>query len=82
MNEQVDTSAIDDAIAKMVTAVALADALSITPAAITEWKKNGLVPVGQCIAVEKLTGIPCERLNPTCDWAYLRRKPSKRPPAM
>lgn len=50
----------------------LAELLGITKGNISQWKKAGSVPSKHCPKIEKLTGIPCERLNPLMDWNYIR----------
>lgn len=45
------------------TQVVLAKRLGITQGAISQWLKRG-VPPERCKAVEKITGIPREKLRP------------------
>ncbi|GAA0809166.1 transcriptional regulator [Cupriavidus gilardii] len=55
--------------------VALAVHLSVTKAAVNQWKQPGRkVPAEHCPAIERLTGglVRCELLRPDVDWAYLR----------
>ena len=73
MSVQKNNPALDEAISKMGSAASLAKSLDIEPSAITGWKNKGVVPVSQCISVEKLTGVKCERLKPTQDWKYLKK---------
>ena len=40
--------------------------------AVKSWKRVGSVPADYCPAIERATGVPCERLRPSVDWAYLR----------
>lgn len=35
---------------------------------MSDWKRAGYVPARHAVAVEKLTGIPRERLCPDFDW--------------
>jgi hypothetical protein len=39
---------------------------------MSDWKRAGRVPARHAVAVEKMTGIPRERLCPDFDWG---RKP-------
>lgn len=55
--------------------VALARELSVTKAAVNQWKQPGRkVPAEHCPAIERLTGgkVRCEELRSDVDWAYLR----------
>lgn len=57
--------------------VALAAALGVTKAAVSQWKDEGRrVPAEHCPEIERLTGgkVRCEDLNGDVDWAFLRRK--------
>jgi DNA-binding transcriptional regulator YdaS (Cro superfamily) len=53
--------------------VATANALGVSKAVVSNWKKRG-VPVEYCPTLEKLTArqIRCEELNGSIDWAVLR----------
>lgn len=35
---------------------------------LSDWKRSGKIPAAHAVAVEKLTGIPRERLCPDFDW--------------
>ncbi|WP_088924662.1 transcriptional regulator [Burkholderia multivorans] len=67
---------IDRAAAIVGSQAALARALSVTKAAVGQWKLDGRkVPPQHCPAIERLTGgaVRCEDLNADVDWAYLRK---------
>lgn len=66
-------NAIERATHAVGGATALAEALSVSPQAITNWKARG-VPVDRCIDIERATNgtVRCEDLRPDVDWAYLR----------
>lgn len=56
----------------------LARTLGVSRGALNQWKKEGReVPAEHAPRIEKLTGVRCERLCPSVDWAYLRQ-PVKR----
>lgn len=41
--------------------------------AVKSWIRIGSVPADYCPTIERITGVPVERLRPSCkDWAYLR----------
>ena len=65
-------SVVTEVIAVFHRAVKLAQWLGVTPQAITHWKNKGVIPKAYCTQIEKATGIPCERLNPTINWSYVR----------
>ncbi|MBU9261995.1 helix-turn-helix domain-containing protein [Burkholderia multivorans] len=67
---------IDRAAAIVGSQAALARALSVTKAAVGQWKLEGRkVPAEHCPAIERLTGgvVRCEDLNADVDWGYLRK---------
>lgn len=51
---------------------ALARILQITPAAVHQWRHNG-VPAELCPVIERLTGVRCEDLRPDVEWGVLRQ---------
>ena len=63
--------------AKIVgTQAALAQELSITPAAVTNWLfRNTKVPAEYCPTIERVTGgrVRCEQLRPDVEWKVLRQ---------
>tara|TARA_R100000805_G_C3560355_1_gene69402 strand:+ start:221 stop:445 length:225 start_codon:yes stop_codon:yes gene_type:complete len=42
----------------------------ITKPAVQQWKNH--IPARFCPTIERLTGIPCETLNPQVEWSVLR----------
>lgn len=40
--------------------------------AVKAWKRTGSIPADYCPTIERTTGIACERLRPSVDWAFLR----------
>ena len=40
--------------------------------AVKSWKRLSSIPADYCPAIERATGVACERLRPSVDWAYLR----------
>ncbi|ARP89803.1 hypothetical protein CAL14_05465 [Bordetella genomosp. 9] len=68
------THPLDEAAKVFGSEAALARALKVSRAALNQWKKPGRqVPAEHCPRIEALTGIKCELLRPSVDWAYLRR---------
>lgn len=60
------------------TASALADALSVKPATISQWKdRKRPIPVERALEIERATGgaVTCEELRPDVDWS--RADPQK-----
>lgn len=45
----------------------LARALDVFPQHITNWRKRG-IPADRCLALETVTGIPCEEIRPDLNW--------------
>lgn len=65
---------IDLAIAKFPTLTAMSRALDLSGyQVIQEWRRQGRIPAEHCAAVERLTGIQSEKLNPRVDWAWYRK---------
>jgi DNA-binding transcriptional regulator YdaS (Cro superfamily) len=53
--------------------VKLAKAIGAKQQMVAYWKKTGFVSdAGMCAAIEQVTGVPCEELNPNEDWVTLR----------
>jgi len=46
--------------------------LKIRPASLTKWDQEGRVPPRWCPAIERVTGIPSETLNPDVRWHRVR----------
>lgn len=65
--------ALPKAIGLLGGVVATANALGVSKAVVSNWKKRG-VPAEYCPKIEKaLNGaVRCEELNDSIDWAYLR----------
>lgn len=40
--------------------------------AVKAWFRNG-VPAGYCPTIERVTGVVCERLQPSVEWQVLRK---------
>ncbi|MBB2981783.1 transcriptional regulator [Paraburkholderia tropica] len=68
--------ALERAIAKFDSLAAMARALGLSGyQVIQEWRRQCRVPAEHCPQVERMTGEPCEELNPKVDWAYVRSAP-------
>lgn len=51
----------------------LADAIGAKQQMVAYWKKAKIVSdAGMCAAIERVTNVRCEELNPDEDWATLR----------
>ncbi len=71
---------LERAIAKFTSLRAMASALGLSGyQVIQEWRRQGRVPAEHCSEVEKLTGVPSEKLNSRVDWDFYRQ--SSRLPA-
>ncbi len=46
----------------------LQDELKLSKQTMSDWKRWGYVPSGHAVAVERLSGIPREKLCPRFDW--------------
>jgi DNA-binding transcriptional regulator YdaS (Cro superfamily) len=60
-----------DGITKFARALSEATKESIKSQTVANWMSRG-IPMERCLDIEKLTGIPCERLNPDIDWKKIR----------
>lgn len=70
---QSEPSGIDKAIKKAGSQVELASLIGAKQQMVAYWKKAGLVSdASMCAAIEQVTGVPCEELNPNEDWVTLR----------
>lgn len=64
---------IDKAIQKVGSQVKLAALIGAKQQMVAYWKKAGFVSdAGMCAAIEQVSGVPCEELNPKEDWVTLR----------
>lgn len=70
---QTDDSGITEAIARAGSQKKLAFLIGATQQMVSYWKRAGIVSdAGMCASIERVTGVPCERLNPGEDWVTLR----------
>jgi DNA-binding transcriptional regulator YdaS (Cro superfamily) len=68
--------ALDEAIEKVGGVGVLAQRIGArAQSVVSMWRARGSVPAEYCPAIERETGIPCERLNPKVDWATVRQNP-------
>lgn len=68
-----EKTGIDKAIEKAGSQVKLAAAIGAKQQMVAYWKKTGIVSdAGMCAAIEQVTGVRCEELNPNEDWVTLR----------
>jgi DNA-binding transcriptional regulator YdaS (Cro superfamily) len=67
-----DMKALDEAIEIAGGVGALAARIGVAPSAPSMWRKRGNVPAEHCPAIERETGVRCERLNDRADWKVLR----------
>lgn len=67
-----DMVALEEAVKVAGGFGALADKIGVAASAPSMWRKRGSVPAEHCPAIERETGVKCERLNPRADWAVLR----------
>lgn len=65
---------IERAIKKAGSQTNLAVAIGAKQQMVAYWKKTGIVSdAGMCAAIEQVTGVRCEELNPNEDWVTLRK---------
>lgn len=64
--------ALEEAIDKAGGVVALANKIGVPPSAPSMWRKRESVPAEYCPAIERVTGVRCERLRPSVAWDVLR----------
>lgn len=67
-----DMKALDEAIEAAHGVGALAALIGVAPSAPSMWRIRGSVPAEHCPAIERETGVRCERLNPRVAWDVLR----------
>lgn len=69
-------SALDDALciakAKGWSVAQFAERIGAAASAPPMWRKRGSVPAEYCPAIERETGVRCERLRRTVAWDVLR----------
>lgn len=79
-NHTTKNPAIADAIGHFRSMTEMACALGLSGhQVIQDWVRRGVVPAEHCPKVEKLTGVPSEKLNSRVDWDFYRQ--SNRAPA-
>lgn len=67
--------ALDEAIQKAHGVGALATLIGLEyGSTVSNWKIRRRVPAEYCPAIERETGVRCERLRPDVDWAFLRQQ--------
>lgn len=64
--------ALDEAIAAAGGVGALAARIGVAASAPSMWRIRGSVPAEHCPAIERETGVRCERLNHRVAWDVLR----------
>lgn len=64
--------ALDEAITGAGGVGALAGRIRVAASAPSMWKSRGRVPAEHCPAIERETGVRCERLRPDVAWDVLR----------
>lgn len=65
-------AALDEAITAAGGVGRLADRVGASTSAPSMWKSRGRVPAEYCPAIERETGVRCERLRPDVAWDVLR----------
>lgn len=73
-----DMKALDEAIKKAGGAKALAERIGVAANLPIMWRSRERVPAEHCPAIERETGVPCERLNPRVAWDVLRMQTGKK----
>lgn len=73
--------ALDEAIQKAGSVAALASRINVAASAPSMWKSRGRVPAEHCPAIERETGVRCERLRPDVAWDVLRIQAGEGEPA-
>lgn len=72
-------AALDEAIASAGSVKALAARIDVATSAPSMWKSRGRVPAEHCPAIERATGVSCERLRPDVAWDVLRMQTEPTP---
>jgi DNA-binding transcriptional regulator YdaS (Cro superfamily) len=63
--------ALDAAIGDL-TVAQFAARIGVAQSTVSMWRARGRVPAENCPAIERETGVRCERLCPTTPWEVLR----------
>jgi DNA-binding transcriptional regulator YdaS (Cro superfamily) len=71
--------ALDEAITIAGGLGALARRIGVAPSAPSMWKKRQSIPAEYCPAIERETGVVCERLRPGVPWDVLRLQAAAEP---
>lgn len=74
-----EMQALEEAMRLAGGAGALAARIGATASAPSMWRKRGSVPAEYCPAIERETGVRCERLRRSVDWDYLRMQAKSEP---
>lgn len=70
-------TALDEAIGKFETITIFAAHIGVAQSTVSMWKSRGRVPAENCPAIERETGVRCERLRPDIPWDVLREQTSQ-----
>lgn len=73
--------ALDEAINIAGGVGVLAGRIGVAPSAPSMWRKRQSVPAEYCPAIERETGVRCERLRPRVAWDVLRLQAGEAEPA-
>lgn len=71
-------AALDEAIERAHGVTNLAERIGVKQNTVSMWRARALenpswaVPAENCPAIERETGVRCDRLNPRPDWDFLR----------
>lgn len=66
--------AIADAYEKAGGRKRVRESLGVSKASLSDWLRDGYVPVKRCPELELLSGVSRRKLNPTFDWGPVREK--------
>lgn len=72
--------ALDEAIGDWSVAV-FASRIGVAQSTVSMWRARGRVPGENCPAIERETGVRCERLRPDIPWDVLRMQAGEAPEA-
>lgn len=48
------------------------ESLHVTKASLSDWLRQGYVPVARCPELERVSGVSRRKLNPIFDWGPVR----------